>query len=84
MYHTITKVEHLSGYRLLLTFDDGAIREVDLISRIMGRGGLAKELLDEGYFGQVRLSGESIEWPNGYDICPNLLYEIGTDIAKIA
>jgi len=84
MYHTITKVEHLGGHRLSLTFNDGTIKELDMKSRIEARGGLAQELLDENFFGKVRLSGESIEWPNGYDMCPNLLYEIATDTVKIA
>ena len=84
MYYTVTKVEYLTEYKLLLTFNDGAVKAVDLNSRIQGRGGIFKELLDKDYFRQVRLTSESIEWPNGFDICPNLLYEIGTEVAKIA
>ena len=69
----VTRVEVLEGYRLDLTFDDGARGEVDL-SHLAGRGVFAV-WLDRNAFEAVRIgsSGELI-WGEGLDLCPDALY----------
>lgn len=72
----ITAVRHIADYRLELTFTDGTRGEVDLRDRVVGRGGLFAPLENVYYFAQVRVDGEfgTIEWPNGVDLCPDVLY----------
>ncbi len=58
----------LDGYRLELKFNNGA-RE-------------CSRLEDVAFFQQVRLGMEAgtIEWPNGVDLCPDVLYSRVTGI----
>jgi len=71
----VRHVEVLGGYRLRLIFDDGAIGEVDLESRIAGRGGVFKALEDPTFFRLVAVHPElgTIVWPNDVDFCPDVL-----------
>jgi hypothetical protein len=73
---TITDAKFLNGYRLDLAFSDGRRGTVDLKDRIIGRGGLYEALTDAAYFRSGRVDAElgTVVWPNGLDICPDLLY----------
>jgi hypothetical protein len=77
---TVTAARVLDGYRVELTFSDGAGGAVDLAQRIVGRGGIFGPLEDPRTFGQLRVDDElgTIVWPNGADICPDLLYAWAT------
>jgi hypothetical protein len=72
----ISEVRHVADYRLELTFTDGTRGEVDLRDRVVGRGGVFVSLEDLANFAQVRVNDEvgTIEWPNGVDLCPDVLY----------
>ncbi len=79
MMHTlprVTAVKPTGDYRLQLTYTDGVRGEVDLREWIVNQGGVFTALEDPNYFRQVRLSktGGTIEWPNGVDFCPDVLY----------
>ncbi|OWY71390.1 molybdopterin-guanine dinucleotide biosynthesis protein A [cyanobacterium TDX16] len=79
MTRDVTEVRPLDGYRLLLTFEGGDSREVD-VSSIVTFDGVFKPLQDKSYFRQVRVEPEigTIVWPNGADLCPDVLFESGT------
>jgi hypothetical protein len=72
----IIQVNHAGDYRLELTFDDGLKSTVDFKSRVMDHTEIWLPLRDVGYFKQVRIDAElqTIVWPNGLDICPDVLY----------
>jgi hypothetical protein len=76
MLPRVTGARHTGDYRLELTFTDGARGEVDLRDWIVGAGGVFSALEDPRYFQQVRVNSEvgTIEWPNGVDLCPDVLY----------
>lgn len=78
----ISAVDHLDGYRLRLTFADGAVGEVDLGGWIVNRGGLFLSLEDPEVFRQVRVDPEleTIAWPNGVDFCPDVLHALITGV----
>ncbi|MEX2188608.1 MAG: DUF2442 domain-containing protein [Pirellulales bacterium] len=80
MFSRITNVRHTTDYRLMLTFTDGTNAELDFRERIVGRGGMFAPLQDVEYFGMVRVNAEAgtIEWPNGVDLCPDVLYAAAT------
>ena len=76
----ITGAYPTGGHTLELTFTDGARGEVDLRSDILGRGGVLAALEDTAFFQQVRVDPEAgtIVWPNGVDMCPDVLYSRAT------
>jgi hypothetical protein len=74
MPRTVRSVSVINGYRLRLSFDDGFSGVVDLASRV-GTGGVFDALADLTFFGLVRVDDDigSICWPNGADLCPDVL-----------
>jgi len=70
-------VRVLDGYRIELTFSDGIRGVADLTNRIVGRGGVFGPLENAEFFRQVAVDPElgTIVWPNGADICPDLLHD---------
>lgn len=78
--HHVTELRVLETYLLELQFEDQTVKVVDL-QPFLGQG-IATELLDHDYFRLAEIdSGGGIVWPNGYDFCPNFLYE---DVPAIA
>jgi hypothetical protein len=75
---TVTDVRILEECRLELTFSDGKRGIVDLKSRIAGKGGLYQALEDLEFFRKVSVNSDlgTVVWPNGVDICPDLLYTL--------
>jgi hypothetical protein len=69
----VTEVVVLDGYKLDLTFDDGARGTVDL-SHLAGKG-VFELWLDRAAFEAVRIgpSGE-LAWGDQADLCPDSLY----------
>jgi hypothetical protein len=80
MFPRVKLVRHVRDYRLELRFADGTTGELDFRQRIVGRGGVFRELEDVGFFKQVRVDSEAgtIVWPNGVDFCPDVLYSLAT------
>lgn len=76
MLRDVVAVEVLGQYRLALTFDEGERREIDL-EPLLAFTGVFEPLKDEDYFRQVRVNADvgTIVWPNGADLCPDVLYE---------
>ena len=72
----IACVRPLQARQLELTFADGLKGVVDLDQVISQFTGVFAPLLDQSYFSQVKLNNElgTIVWPNGADICPDVLY----------
>ena len=69
----VTRAVVLDGYKLDLTFDDGARGTVDL-SHLAGKG-VFRLWLDRTAFEAVRIgpSGELV-WNGQADLCPDALY----------
>ncbi|MBM3749202.1 MAG: DUF2442 domain-containing protein [Acidobacteria bacterium] len=80
MFPRVKRVRHLGGFRLELMFTDGTTGELDLESRIVGRGGVFGPLEDPDFFKQVWVDPEAgtIVWPNEVDLCPDVLYSLVT------
>ena len=70
----IVEVRHLGAHRLFLRFADGAAGEVDLAGRLRFDG-VFEPLRDPAAFGQARVDPDwgSVAWPNGVDLCPDVL-----------
>ena len=80
MFPRVKRVRHICDYRLELSFADGTTRELDFRQRIVGRGGVFRQLEDVELFKQVQVDPEAgtIVWPNGVDFCPDVLYSLAT------
>ena len=81
----ITRVELAGGCRLILTFEGGEQRETDLGQWVTFTGVFAP-LEDPAYFRQVKVvpAVGTIVWPNGADLCPDVLYEKSGPLARTA
>ncbi len=79
----VIAVQYLRNYTVELTFKNGDIRVADLKDYVGGNG-VFKPLTQLGYFSQVKINdvGNSIEWPNGADFCPDVLWDISKPILR--
>lgn len=73
MYLTITDVKPKDNYLLLLTFENGEIRQFDMKPYL--EFGIFQELKDIRLFRTVKKSFDSIEWDNEADFDPEVLYQ---------
>lgn len=78
----ILDVEYLEGYKLKILFSDKITKIVDLTEKLKNAKGIFSPLKDPEYFKQVSVDDccASICWPNGADICPDVLYEMGKTV----
>lgn len=82
MSKDVINVKCIGDYRLCLTFEGGERREVDMAT-LVPFDGIFAPLKDPAYFRQVRVEPDvgTIVWPNGADICPDVLCETGRPVA---
>ena len=80
----VTQVHALPDRRLNLTFEDGLCAVVDMDAIVKTYRGVFLPLLDDCFFRQVRVDPElgTIVWPNGADVCPDVLYSAATGRVK--
>ncbi|MEQ1831611.1 MAG: DUF2442 domain-containing protein [Candidatus Eisenbacteria bacterium] len=69
----VVHAEHVSGYRVRLTFDDGVTGTVDFEPWL--RGPVFEPLREVEAFRQFVLEGGTVAWPaTGADIAPETLH----------
>lgn len=73
MYLAVKEVKPIDNYKLILTFGNNEVKIFDMIPYL--DKGIFQELKDENLFKAVKVSFDSIEWPNEADIDPETLYE---------
>jgi len=78
--HTVKRSFYLNEYKVLLEFDDKKIKIVDLKNELWGP--IFEPLKDLEFFKQLQADGTTIVWPNGADMCPDVLYKMGQDVEK--
>ncbi|MFC2156047.1 DUF2442 domain-containing protein [Acidobacteriota bacterium] len=76
MYPGIKNVKPLSGFKLLLTFENNEEKIFD-VNPFLDKG-IFKELKDAESFNTVHVCFDTVEWNNGADLCPELLYAEST------
>lgn len=72
----VITVNALPGRKMELTFEDGLHAVVEMDRVVISYTGVFAPLLDESYFQRVKVDPElgTIVWPNGADVCPDVLY----------
>ena len=80
----VKKLEYLTNYKIKLVFSDNKIKIVDLRDLLDNAKGIFAPLKDINYFKKVAIDDSelSICWPNGADICPDLLYSMGKEVKQ--
>jgi len=75
--HFVKHVKYVSDFKLMVSFEDGKTKLVDLEEHLDGE--IFEPLKDLTYFRTVCVNPEldTIVWDNGADISPDFLYEIG-------
>ncbi len=73
MYLSVSKVKALEGYQLELTFENHEVKIFDAKPYL--ETGVFKMLKDESFFQRVKVSFDTIEWPGGIDMDPEVLYD---------
>lgn len=76
--HLVKKINYIDGYKISITFNDKTTKVVDIEPYLTK--GVFLPLKDPDYFNMVKLSGNTLVWPNEADFCPDVLYEIGKEI----
>ena len=72
---SVTAVRVIAPYGLNITFSDGSVRRVDLVSVLERLSGpVFGPLRDQAYFAQASIEGGAVAWPNGVDSAPEALY----------
>ena len=72
----VIKAEYIDGFRLLLLFNNGERRIVDLSNSL--NGSVYTPLKNIEYFKRFSIKFNTVEWENGADFAPEYLYEIST------
>lgn len=78
MYKKVKSVKPLSDYKLLLTFENEEKRIFDMKPYLAK--GIYEQLKDQAVFNSVRLCFDTIEWNNGADLCPEVLFNEGIPV----
>ncbi len=68
----IREVKALEGFKLRLTLTDGSVIERD-VSRLLIGPVFEAIRKDPAVFAKVRVEGGTVVWPNGADLCPDVL-----------
>ena len=69
----VKEVHPRENFTLFLVFRNGETGVYDC-APILGFGVFA-ELSDRDYFMRARVTGATVAWPHGQDICPDTLYQ---------
>jgi hypothetical protein len=72
MSSRVREVEALEGFRLKLTLTDGSVIERD-VSRLLVGPVFDPVRKDPSFFRKVRAKDGTVVWPNGADLCPDVL-----------
>jgi hypothetical protein len=80
MFPRVRGVRHVRDYELEMTFSDGTVAKLDFRRRVVARGGVFAPLENIDFFKQVSVDREAgtLVWPNGVDLCPDVLYAEAT------
>src|SRR5437879_2555602 len=81
MFPRAKNVRYVKGYDVEVIFTNGEKHVVPLGKEIVKRNGeVARPLKDRAYFAKVFVNPEGghLEWPNGCDVDPGVLYWLAT------
>ena len=82
--HYVTDVAYAGEYKLLIQFEDGETKLVDLEPHLDGP--VFEPLRGMAYFKSFQLNSDidTVVWPNNADFSPDFLYSVGMPIREAA
>ncbi len=78
----LKSVSPAPDHRLLLIFDNAERRLFDMKPYLTT--GVFAQLADESLFRSVHVCFDTVEWANGADLCPEVLYAESEPVEQIA
>ena len=78
----IVEADYIKDYIIEVKFNDGSVKRVNL-ETYTKKGGVFSELRDKEYFKRFFIDLNTLCWPNGADIAPERLYEIGKKVLSV-
>jgi len=80
----VTEVKVVDSYSLILTFDNGVQKQVNLRQELYGP--IFEPLRDSSYFAKAYVDPDSrtVAWPNGADFAPDFLYQLEAEETSAA
>ena len=76
---TPIRVQAVCAYQILIEFDNGEKKQFDVEPYI--KGDWYGQLRSFEYFKRVSTDGFTVVWPDGQDICPDELYDMGMSVS---
>src|ERR1700733_9227485 len=78
----VRKAEYLEGYKLRILFNNNKEKIVDLEKELYGP--MYEPLKNVKYFKKVFVDSDfiTVQWPNGEDFSPDVLYSMGEDVIE--
>ena len=62
------------NFKIAFTYEDGLATELDFKNHVEDmHGPIAEPLSDERFFAKALIDHGVVTWPNGFDICPDVL-----------
>jgi hypothetical protein len=74
MLKRVVDVEYIKDYTLRIEFNDRKVKTIDFLPLLKGK--LFEPLKDKNKFIQYGLTHWTIEWYNGAEISPEILYNL--------
>jgi hypothetical protein len=74
MKHSVSWIRYVGMYRLEVVYADALTVILDFANFLTEHDGpVVEPLRDVASFSAARLEGGVVTWPNGFDICPDVL-----------
>ena len=75
----VSQVRVVGSHSLVLTFDNGVQKQVNLRQELYGP--IFEPLRDPSYFAKAYVDPDSrtVAWPNGADFAPDFLYQLESE-----
>jgi hypothetical protein len=71
----VTRIAVIAPFKLSVRFNDGSAGTHDCATIVDRTGSMFLPLRNPAYFARVLLEFGAPTWPNGFDMCPDWLYE---------
>lgn len=79
--HHVKKAKYLEDYKILLTFENKCKKVVDFDQALdRFEGEIFRPLKNIEFFRNFKVELYTVAWPNGADVSPDYLYDVGNDL----
>ena len=82
--HIVKRAAYLGQYKIAVTFENDMVKIVDMAPHLVGEVFEALKSVSAFAAFTVNRDTDTIEWPNGADVSPDWLYEVGIDAAALS